>query len=150
MSYIFLKVTIETFSKLPFSGFKKFVTRSVFWELPLMQISLNFKTSCCDLKTDVWEQNFVRRFYHFNFERNYDVLKSKSQCTLLNKNINLIKTKRNRKWKIPHTVLERQSLCFSSYKNRKLKVKPCKRVDFWYSLFCSKGIFLRFAFYLNV
>ena len=32
--------------------------------------------------------------------------------------------KRNRKWKILHTVLERQTLCFSSYKNRKLKVKP--------------------------
>ena len=35
----------------------------------------------------------------------------------------LIKTKRNRKWKIPHIVLERRTLCFSSYKNRKLKVK---------------------------
>ena len=35
----------------------------------------------------------------------------------------LIKSKRNRKWKIPHTVLERQNLRFSSYKNRKLKVK---------------------------
>ena len=33
----------------------------------------------------------------------------------------LIKTKRNRKWKIPQT--ERQTLCFNSYKNRKLKVK---------------------------
>ena len=42
---------------------------------------------------------------------------------LLNKNINFIKTKRNRKWKIPHTVLERRTLCFSSYKNSKLKVK---------------------------
>ena len=29
MSNIYLKVTIETFSKLRFSGFKKFVTRSV-------------------------------------------------------------------------------------------------------------------------
>ena len=28
MSNIYLKVTIETFSKLRFSGFKKFVTRS--------------------------------------------------------------------------------------------------------------------------
>ena len=31
--------------------------------------------------------------------------------------------KQNRKWKIPHTVLERRALCFSSYKNHKLKVK---------------------------
>ena len=29
----------------------------------------------------------------------------------------------NRKWEIPHTVLERRFLCFSSYKNHKLKVK---------------------------
>ena len=35
----------------------------------------------------------------------------------------LIKSKRNRKWKIPHTILERQNLCISSYKNRKLKIK---------------------------
>ena len=34
-----------------------------------------------------------------------------------------IKTRRNRKWKIPHTVLERWTLCFSSFKNHKLKVK---------------------------
>ena len=35
----------------------------------------------------------------------------------------LIKTKRNRKLKIPHTVLERRTLCFISYKNRKIKSK---------------------------
>ena len=34
-----------------------------------------------------------------------------------------MKTKRNRKWKIPYTVLERRNLCFSSYKSRKLKEK---------------------------
>ena len=50
MSNIYLEVTIETFSKLRFSGFKKFVTRSVFEELQLTQISLNFKTFCCNLK----------------------------------------------------------------------------------------------------
>ena len=37
-------------------------------------------------------------------------------------NINF-KTKRNRKWKIPHTLLERRALCFSSYKKHKLIVK---------------------------
>ena len=31
--------------------------------------------------------------------------------------------KQNQKWKIPHTVLERRTLCFSSYKNHKLKLK---------------------------
>ena len=40
---------------------------------------------------EVWEQNCVWLFYYFNFERNYDVLKSKSPCILLNKNINFNK-----------------------------------------------------------
>ena len=50
MSNIYLKVTIETFSKPRFSRFMKFVTRSVFGELQLTQILLNFKTSCWNLK----------------------------------------------------------------------------------------------------
>ena len=33
-----------------FSKFKKSVTRSVFGKLQLKQISLNFKTCCCNLK----------------------------------------------------------------------------------------------------
>ena len=50
MPNIYLKVTIERFSKLRFSGFKKFVTRSVFGELQLTQISLNFKNFLLQLK----------------------------------------------------------------------------------------------------
>ena len=50
MSNIYLKVTMETLSKLQFSGFKQCVTRSVFGELQLTQISFNFKISCCKLK----------------------------------------------------------------------------------------------------
>ena len=57
---------------------------------------------------------------------------------------------------MPHTVLERRT--FSSYKNRKLKVKTVmsqssrkkRRVYFVPFIFCPKGISLRFAFYLNV
>ena len=49
-------------------------------------------------------------------------------------------------------------MCFSSYKNRKLKVKLVdeleltkeKRGHFLYYLFCPKDIFLIFVFYLNV
>ena len=47
MSNIYLKVTIQTFSKLRFSGFKRFVTSHF---LQLTQISLNFKTSRWNLK----------------------------------------------------------------------------------------------------
>ena len=32
-SNIYIKGTIETVSKIEFSGFKTFVTRSVFWQL---------------------------------------------------------------------------------------------------------------------
>ena len=91
MSNIYLKVTIETFSKLSFSRFKNFFTRSVFKELQLKQILMNFKNTCSNLKISghicAWH------FYYFNFERNYDVLKSKSLCILLNKNINFNKNK---------------------------------------------------------
>ena len=40
-------------------------------------------------------------FYCFNFERNYNVLKSKSLCILLNKNINLNKSKTESKMENP-------------------------------------------------
>ena len=106
MSNIYLKVTIKTFSKLRISGFKIFVTRSVFGEIQLMQISLNFKTSCCNLKSEVWEQICVWLFYYFNFERNYDVLKSRSPCILLNKNINFNKNETESK-------MENRTLSFS-------------------------------------
>ena len=53
MSDIYLKVIIDIidmFSKLQFPGFKKFATRSVFGELQLTKISLNFQTFSCKLK----------------------------------------------------------------------------------------------------
>ena len=40
------------------------------------------------LKSDDWEENLMWIFCYFNFERNYDILKSNSPCILLNKNIN--------------------------------------------------------------
>ena len=43
-------------------------------------------------------------------------------CFLLNKDINFNKIETESKMENP-TILERQSLCFSSYKNRKLKLK---------------------------
>ena len=57
MSNIYLKVTIETFSKLRFSGFKKRSHQVSFGELQLMQILWNFKTFCCNLKIRLMEAN---------------------------------------------------------------------------------------------
>ena len=116
----------RSFSKHRFSKFKQFVSRSgrlqpTFWRLQLTQTSLNFKTFICNLKIcKVWEQSCVMLLFHyFNFESINDVLKWKNPCILLNKKKILTKTKRNRKRKIPHKVLEIWTLCFSSYKNRK-------------------------------
>ena len=68
MSNIYLKVTIEIFSNLRLSGFKKFFNKSIFEELQLTQISVNFKPSCCNLKSDVWKQNYLWLFCYFNFQ----------------------------------------------------------------------------------
>ena len=122
MSNIYLKVTTETFSKLWFSGFKKFATMSVLGGLQLTQILLNFKTSCCNLKSGVWKQNCMWLFYYFDFKRCYNLLKLKSPCILLNKNIKVNKKETQSKMEILHTILERRTLFFSSNKNWKLKV----------------------------
>ena len=75
-----------TFSKHRFSKFKRFLSWLNFGEVQFTQISLNFQTFCCNSKIG-W------LFYYFNFERNYDVLKSKSQWILLSKTINFNKNK---------------------------------------------------------
>ena len=101
--------------------------------------------------------------FFFNFERNYYVLKLKSSCILSNKNINFNKNKTIRKWKISHRVLERRTLCFSSYKNRKLKVKlwwvearERKKVCLFCTVYfvqkkCFKHLcFISFVFYFRI
>ena len=67
MSNIYLKVTIEKLSKLQFFGFKRFVTRSVFVELQLTQIVLNFKTSHYNLKIRVVAAKLYATFLLFPF-----------------------------------------------------------------------------------
>ena len=76
---------------------------------------------------------------------------------LLSKNMNFNKNETESKWKVPLTVLDRRTLCFSSSKNRKLNVKPGwvgarnrKRGHFFQRLFWPHGIFLTFVFYLNL
>ena len=55
---------------------------SVFGKLHLRQI-LNFQTSCCNIKIRGLGAKLSVVFYHFNFERNYSVLNSRSPCIFL-------------------------------------------------------------------
>ena len=80
-------------------------------------------------------------FLCFDFERSYNVLKSKIRCIFLNKNINFNKNKMELK-------IENPTLCFSSYKNRKLKIKlwwvrarERKKRAFFVSFILSEGNF---------
>ena len=61
-----------------------------------------------------------------------------------------MKTKRDWKWKIPQTVLERLTLCCNSCKNRKLEIKlwwagACERKKraFFVPFILSKGSFFK-------
>ena len=162
MSNISVKVTIESFSKLRVSGFKNFVTRSVFEELQLTQISLNFKTSSCNLKIrSPGEKQKVLKsrksgvllFYYFNFDRNYDVLKSKSPWILLNKNININNNEMEMKMENPTHRFRETNLVLQLIWDRKLKVKlwwvgvrekkPKKNGTFFVTFILSKGIFFK-------
>ena len=89
-------------------------------------------------------------------KRKYVVLKSKSPWILLNKNINFKKNETESKMENP-THSSRRTLCFSSCKNRKLKVKlwwvaprERKKRAFFALFILSKGNFLTFVFYYNV
>ena len=88
-------------------------------------------------------------FYYFHFEKNYDILKSKSPCILLNKNITFNKNETESKMENLTQSFEGQTLCFSSFKNRKLKIKlwsvgaheKKKRAFFVLSILSKKDFF---------
>ena len=98
-------------------------------------------------------------FYYFNFEKNYDVLISKSPCILLNKNIKVNKNETKSKMEnsthgfketnlVLQFILESQikSKIMLSWSSRKKKDKSiCCTV-----YFVRRKLFLTFAFYLNV
>ena len=91
MSNIYFKVTIEknrSSQNFDFLTFKKLSPISVFGELQPTQNSFNFKTSCCNFKIRSLGAKLCVPSLFFNFESNYDVLKSKSSYILLIKNIN--------------------------------------------------------------
>ena len=129
-----------TFPKLRFSKFKKFIFRSVFRELQLTQISLNFKTSRCNLEI-FWSSSKTVCDFSVILILKRRSKKSNSPCILLSKNI--IFNKNETESKIANMVLERRTLRFTSFKNRKLKVK------LWWVGVCDrkkKAFFVQFIF----
>ena len=119
-----------------------------FGELQLTEISLNYKTSCCNLKSDAWEQNCVA-FYYFNFEQSYDVLKSKSSCILLNKNINFNKNEVESKMENPTHSFRETNVVLKLIQESEIKSKTDelelakeKRRHFLYRLFCPNFFLL--------
>ena len=137
--------------KLQFCKFEKFVSMSVFGELQLIQISLQLENQRSGNKIvcgfSILILNGIMMFYS---QRVHAFCWTKIKT--------LIKMERNQKWKIPHTVLERQTLFFSAYKNRKFKVKlwwvgACERKKegiFCNVYFAQRIFFLTFVFCLNL
>ena len=71
-----------------------------------MQVSLNFKTSCFNIKPEVWEQKYLCLFCYFNFERNYDGLNLKRPYFLLNKSKTDKNETESKMKNSPHTFRE--------------------------------------------
>ena len=63
-----------------------------------------------NLKSEVQEQNCVRLFCYFNFERNYDVLNTETLCILLNKNMNFNRNETKSKMENPTHSFREKSL----------------------------------------
>ena len=90
MLNIYLKVTVDTFSKLQFSGFKNLSPGDFFGSSNSRRYQI-LKYFVATSESEVWKQSCVWPFHYFNFETNYGVLKSKSPCILLYRNINFLR-----------------------------------------------------------
>ena len=94
-------------------------------------------------------------FCHFSFERSYDVLKSKSPCILLNKNINFNKKRNGIEIWNSHAQFSRDEPCASILiRIAKLKLKQwwvetreIKRRTFLVPLIFSGGNFFKICFF---
>ena len=88
-------------------------------------------------------------FCYFNFERNYDILKSKSVCFLLNKNINFNKNETESKTENPTRTCSHMNRVLQLIQESRIKSKNImswssrkkKRVQFLKRLLRQKEIF---------
>ena len=111
MSSIYLKGTTEMSSKPGFPGFKIRVTGSLLGSSNSCRYHWLLKLFAATYKSNIWEQNCMWLFYYSNFERSYDVLKSKSPCVLLNKNKNINKNITESKMEsLTHSFRERDDV----------------------------------------
>ena len=94
-------------------------------------------------KSEVWEQNCVWLFYYFHFERNYDILISKSPCVLFNKNINFNKNGTESKMEYPTHSFTEANLLLQLIQESHIKSKT---VMSWSSQKKKKGIFCTIYF----
>ena len=110
MTNIYLKVTVNRkwrTQNFDFKSLKSLSSNQIFWELQLTQISLNFQTSCCNLKIRALGAKLCVAWYYFYFERNCDDLMSRSPCFLLEKTIKINKNETESKIVNPvHTFKE--------------------------------------------
>ena len=86
--------------KLRFLSFKKLFYKSAFGELQLLQITLNFQTSCCNFKIKSWRKTVFGFFITFIWRELWRFT-SKGFCFLLNKNKNFNKNKTESEIKTP-------------------------------------------------
>ena len=89
-------------------------------------------------------------FFHFNFERSYDVLKSKSSCIFLIKNINFNKNPTESKMENPTQVFRETNLVLQLTEESQMKVKLLwigarerKERAFFVSFILSEGNFFK-------
>ena len=112
---IYLKVTTEKKShtqNFDFLSLKYLSPGQVLGSSNSCRYHWIFKLLVAIWKSEVWEQNCVWFFHYFNFERNYEVLKSKNPCFLLNKNINFNKNKTKSKMENPRYSFRDMTLVF--------------------------------------
>ena len=115
-----------------------------FLKLQLTQILLDFQTSCCNLKISGVGAILCAGFLLFWFRKELWRVK-KQRVHAFSWKKTLIKIRRNQKWKVPPTLLERSretNLVWEKLANK-------KRVYFSQGFFCPKERFLTFIFYLN-
>ena len=89
-------------------------------------------------------------FYYFNFEKSYDVLKSKSPCILLNKNINFNKNETKSKIENPTHSFRETNLVPQPIEESQIKSKTVmswslrqKKRVFFVPLILSEGNFFK-------